>query len=67
VEYRNRLVVDDLFRESLESQKNDNTPVFNLVHSDGLKYADIFARFFNLFFQGFVVRVSFIDYEGSTP
>jgi hypothetical protein len=27
----------------------------HLVHSDDLKYVDLSDRFFNLFFQGFVV------------
>jgi hypothetical protein len=37
-----------------------------LLNSDGLKYDDIFGRFFNVFVQGFVVWVSFIDCEDST-
>jgi hypothetical protein len=59
--------MDGLFREVLESQKKDNAPLLHLVHSDDPKYFQIFGRFFNLFFQGFVLWVSFIDCEGSTP
>jgi hypothetical protein len=38
-------VVDDLFREALESQKKDNTPVLHFVNSGDLKYFDILSRF----------------------
>jgi hypothetical protein len=38
-----------LFRESLESQKKDNTPLLHLVYSHDLKYADIFGRFLVVF------------------
>jgi hypothetical protein len=58
-------VADSLFREALESQKKDNIPLVHLIHSDNLKSVDIVGRFFNVFFQGFVVWVSFIDCEGS--
>jgi hypothetical protein len=54
-EHLNKFVVDGLFREALESQKNDNTPLIHLVHADDLKYVDIFGRFFNVLFQRFVV------------
>jgi hypothetical protein len=37
--------MDDLFRDILESQKKDNTPLLHFVHSDNLKYIDIFGRF----------------------
>jgi hypothetical protein len=60
------LVVDSFFREDLESQKRDNIPLLNLVHSDDLKYADIVRLSLNVFFQGFVIWVSFIDRESST-
>jgi hypothetical protein len=40
--------------EFLDSRKKDNTPLLYWVHSDDLKYVDIFRRFFNVFFQGFV-------------
>jgi hypothetical protein len=30
-------VVDGLFREALESQQKDKTPLVHLVHSDDLK------------------------------
>jgi hypothetical protein len=51
----NKLGADDLSREALESKKTDNTPLFHFVPYDDLKYADILGRFFNIFFQGFVV------------
>jgi hypothetical protein len=54
-EHHNKLVADGLFREALESQKTDSTPLLDLLNSDGLKYDDIFGRFFNVFVQGFVV------------
>jgi len=44
-------VVDGLFREALESQKKDNTPLLHLVHSDDLKYVDIFGRFSTFSFK----------------
>jgi hypothetical protein len=47
--------MDGLFREALELQKKDNTPLRHLVHSDDLKHVDIFGRFLNPFFQGFIV------------
>jgi hypothetical protein len=37
----------------------------HLIHADDLKYDDIFRRFFNVFFQRFVIWVSFIDCEDS--
>jgi hypothetical protein len=55
---RNRLQVNGLFRDALESQKKDNTLLLHLVplvHSGGLKYDHIFRRFFSLFYQGFTV------------
>jgi hypothetical protein len=63
----NNVPVDGVFREAVESQKKDNTPLLQLVHSDDLKYADSFRRFFNVFVQRFVVCFSFIDCEGSIP
>jgi hypothetical protein len=57
LEHHNKFVVDDLFREVLESQKNDNTILLHLVHSDDLKYDYIFRRFSTF---------SFIDCEDST-
>jgi hypothetical protein len=50
LEHRNKLVVDGVFREALESQKKDNTPLLDLAHSDDLKYVNIFGCFFNVFF-----------------
>jgi hypothetical protein len=50
--------VDSRFREALESQKKDKTPrlpLLDSVHSHDLKDVEIFGRFFNFFFQGFVV------------
>jgi hypothetical protein len=52
LEHGNKLVMDGPFREAFELQKKDNTP---LLHLDDLKYVSIFGRFFNVFFQGFVV------------
>jgi hypothetical protein len=56
-----------LFLRGLESQRKDNTPRFQLIHSDDLKCVDIVGRFFKVFFQGFVIGVSFIYCDGSTP
>jgi hypothetical protein len=67
LEHRSKLAVDGLFREAVGAQWKDNIPLLNLVHSDDLKYGDIVSRFFNLFFQGLFVWVSFIDCEGSIP
>jgi hypothetical protein len=43
------------FREALESQKKENTPLFPLVPSDDLKYLDKLCHFLNVSFQGFVL------------
>jgi hypothetical protein len=58
VEHRNKLGVDGLCREALESQRKGNIPLpdlLHLVHSDDPKSSEIFGRLFNVFFQGFVV------------
>jgi hypothetical protein len=44
-------VVDGLSREALESEKQDNTPLLHLVHSDDLKSVDIFDRFSTFFLK----------------
>jgi hypothetical protein len=44
-------VIDDLFREALESQEKDNTPLFRFVHSDDVKYAEILAVFSTFSFK----------------
>jgi hypothetical protein len=38
-------MVDGRFREAIESQNKDNTPLFHLVHSGNLKYICVFGRF----------------------
>jgi hypothetical protein len=48
-------MVDGLFQEAFQSQKKDNTPLLHLIHSNDLNNLYVFGRFFNSFFQGFVV------------
>jgi hypothetical protein len=55
MEHCNKLVVNGLFREAFDSQKQDNPPLFHLVHSGDLKFIDILGHCFNVFFQEFVV------------
>jgi hypothetical protein len=47
----NKLLVDGLFQEALESQKKDDAPLLHLVHSDDLKYLDIVRRFATFSFK----------------
>jgi hypothetical protein len=54
LEHHNKLLVDD-FSRGPQSHKQDNTLLLHFVHSDDLKYVDIFWSFFNVFFQRFVV------------
>jgi hypothetical protein len=37
--------IDGLFREALESQRKDETPLLHLIHSNDLKSVDIFPVF----------------------
>jgi hypothetical protein len=59
---RDKLVADGLFRETLESQRKDNTSLLHLVPSEDLKYCYIFARvstfsFKDLLFQFLLLTV----------
>jgi hypothetical protein len=58
MERHDKHVVDGRFREALESQRKENTPLLHfvqLLHSNDLKDLAIFRRFVSFFFQGFVV------------
>jgi hypothetical protein len=44
-------VVDDPFREALESERKDSAPLLHLVPSYDLKYAHIFGRFSTFSFK----------------
>jgi hypothetical protein len=48
--------VDGRFREALESQKKDNTSLLHLVHSEDLKYVDIFGRFSMFSFKALLFK-----------
>jgi hypothetical protein len=45
LERRNMLMVDDPFRETLELQNKDSTPLLHSLHFDDLKCGDIFGHF----------------------
>jgi hypothetical protein len=69
VEHRNKFVVNGLFREILESQRKDNTPLLHLIHSDDLKHIR-FLVMFSIFsfkdllfeFLSLTVKVSLIEW-----
>jgi hypothetical protein len=44
-------MVDGLFREARESQKKDKAPLLHLIHSNDLKYVDIFVIFSTFSFK----------------